>query len=402
MGGTKDGLGLNAGRTGGALPQRRQRHRREALLCAAAAGAVALSLATPPRAEASPLPELVEMLDIVPGTTTVLNPTTGNQELVTQILSPAGVNPPDIVLTAENNIIVLYASAVGDTVELTRYNTTTKKNVTYDYTVTKVYTNSTTGDVDHVQLELNGSSPAVYQTLNLVTSTTPTTVNNGGAGSGVVDKSPAPSAGTKQVIKQGAKGSDGNPGVGVSFGLFTIEYAPGNGGPGANGPDLDYTDAHALTGDYNSTVANTPAIQIISLGGYGGSGGDSVGNIPAGEGGAAGAGGNVPVDRDRQRRDPPGQLRRHLRGKPRRSGRRRRHGHPVQQRRHRRRLDPRRRRLCRPDQHRLCPHLRQQLAGHSRREPRRLGRQRRLQHRLRRSGRRRELWRRRRQCARRR
>ncbi|HEY3814257.1 MAG TPA: autotransporter outer membrane beta-barrel domain-containing protein [Caulobacteraceae bacterium] len=287
MGGTNNGREFT-GRANGATPPRRSRHRREALLCAAAAGAVALSLASSPRAEASPTVDIVEMLDIVPGST-VINPDTGLPEVVTKVLSPPGVS--EIVLTADNNVIVLYSGSLGDSVELQRYNATTKQTITYDYTVTNVYTNSTTGDVDSVQLELNGSNPKVYKTLDLVSSSSSTTINSGGPGSGTQDKSPAPTAGTKIVVKQGAPGGDGNAGVGVSFGLFTIEYAPGDGGAGSPGPYMHYV----LTHDYNSNVANTAAIEIISIGGDGGDGGASVGNIPAGNGGPAGVGGNVSV-----------------------------------------------------------------------------------------------------------
>src|ERR1700761_9460596 len=163
MGGTNNEGELIGGKTTKTTAAKRARHRREALLCAAAASVVALSLSSAPKAEASPMIDLVEMLDVVTPAVgqPVLNPDTGLDETVVQVLANG------IVLTNDNNVIVL-ADAVGETITLTHYDTTTKTNVSNTYTVTKVYDNSTTNDVDSVQLKLNGSNPAVYQTLNLV------------------------------------------------------------------------------------------------------------------------------------------------------------------------------------------------------------------------------------------
>ena len=148
MGGTNNGRGLITDRTTGAATPRRLRHRREALSARRPRPPWRSAWRTCPSNEASPLVDIVEMLDIRHDHRAQSRHR--HQELVTQILST------DIVLTADNNVIVLYANAVGDSVDLTRYDATTKMNVTYDYTVTKVYTNSTTGDVDSVQLKLNG------------------------------------------------------------------------------------------------------------------------------------------------------------------------------------------------------------------------------------------------------
>ncbi|HWE47241.1 MAG TPA: autotransporter outer membrane beta-barrel domain-containing protein [Caulobacteraceae bacterium] len=251
---------------------------------------VTLSLATLPRpAHAAPMVDLVEMLDVVTPQMgqPVLNPDTGLTETVAQVLSNG------VVLTTQNHVIVL-ANTVGETITLSQYSTTQHKFVSYDYTVTKVYTNSTTHDVDSVKLFKDGSSPKVYETVSLVQNHSPIPEYNGGSGSGVVDQSPPPKAGSVQIIKAGADGGTGNPGIGVNFGFFTVEITPGNGGPGAPGPDLNFN----FNGAYNSSTVNTPAIQVISQGGNGGAGGVSIGNIPAGEGGMAGPGGNVSVTVD--------------------------------------------------------------------------------------------------------
>ena len=95
-------------------------------------------------------------------------------------------------------------------------------------------------------------------------------------------------------IRRGGAGADGRDGFGINLGLFTIGVEAGNGTAGGAGPSFSRTIA-ATHGLIQSVSNNLLGIVVASRGGDGGEGGNSFLSlgVAAGDGGSAGAGGNV-------------------------------------------------------------------------------------------------------------
>ncbi|TPN86481.1 hypothetical protein FJ987_06310 [Mesorhizobium sp. CU2] len=223
----------------------------------------------------------------------IYNPGTGNFETVVQIPSP----PNGWVVTAVSsgsgttfNAVIVSPPAVnstfvsgGTTYKVLSYTTTTVSGQSY-YTGI-VVENET--DSNHPQSTLN-----TYQ-LNVP-------IDGGGAGGagtgGTVSQGNSVRFVDRQTGSNGAGGSNAY-GIKIDFGILgslTIGVSGSDGQPGGNGPTINDT-LHA-TESYSSNQAGKAAVEIASVGGDGGKGGDSYGNQDARQGGAAGQGGNITLN----------------------------------------------------------------------------------------------------------
>ncbi|UDL89223.1 hypothetical protein LGH82_29830 [Mesorhizobium sp. PAMC28654] len=96
--------------------------------------------------------------------------------------------------------------------------------------------------------------------------------------------------------RTGSNGSGGSNayGIKIDFGILgslTIGVSGSDGQPGGNGPKI--IDTLPSTDSYSSSDTGKAAVEISSVGGDGGKGGDSYGNQKARQGGAAGQGGDI-------------------------------------------------------------------------------------------------------------
>jgi hypothetical protein len=209
---------------------------------------------------------------------TVVNPVTGLNETVTQVISPAAVE------TNNNNVIVV-STTVGDTY--------TDPGTGHTLKVTAVTTNGL-GFVTGVTVtDQTTSTPS---NLTVVQNATAPAGPSAGSGSTPFTFPTAAGDHVYTDIKIGQNGGNGHGGGGVKIFGVCICYSPSDGAPGAAGPTLNDTVVNgAGLGPYTSVSDNLPAISVASYGGNGGKGGFFVGYGNAASGGAAGPGGDVTV-----------------------------------------------------------------------------------------------------------
>ena len=222
---------------------------------------------------------------------TVTNPATGvNSKVVQLIADPNGVT--DYVLT-DSGAIILTKTVVGNTIQ--------PLGGTAVYKVISVVNNATTGLPQTTNIRLSTlptTDPTTAQAV--LVSDTPANYTAflaaaGTAGAGAVTP-PTSTSGIINEVSVGAGGSNGSNAYGITIPVIgTIGKAGSPGGNGADGPTVNRI-VLASHGDITSTAANTPGIMIGSVGGNGGKGGDSYGNIAAYSGGNAGNGGSVTVN----------------------------------------------------------------------------------------------------------
>ena len=229
---------------------------------------------------------------------TVFNPVTQANETVVEVIGSGY-----LVRTSANHFIFL-ATKVGDTYSVTA------SGVTTAYTVKSV-TSTTYGTgttavtyVTGVTVESGTGSTVKSQTVAVVSDyVDPTPSTGGGSGSGSAVFNGTIPAGNEQYqdIRVGAHGGNGRTGGGInvcvpltSWCVF-IGWDATDGGNGAPGPDFTSTVPSDYSGGLiSSTAANLAGIKIASIGGNGGTGGDSISiGGKGGNGGAAGVGGDV-------------------------------------------------------------------------------------------------------------
>jgi len=220
----------------------------------------------------------------------VLNPVTGSNEQVVEVIAPAAVR------TASGNIIFL-ATTVGDTY------TNTKTGKSYEVTAV---TKNADNRVISVTVKEVGTSTTQSQAVvtdksgDIVTGAPPA----GSAGAGAGSYSFPTASGDVNTFadaRHGGNGSNGDDGGGLEIcipliGCATIGYNPTAGDDGGDGPSFGHTITTANNGDIEVVSDKLPGIVISSVGGDGGQGGDAYGNMDAAHGGKAGAGGNITLD----------------------------------------------------------------------------------------------------------
>ena len=221
---------------------------------------------------------------------TVYNPGTQQFETVFQVPSPpngwvvtkvtsGGTTTYNAVIVDPPAINTTYVSG-GKTYKVLSYTKTTVNGT--DYYTGIVVENET--DSGHPQTTLN-----TYQ-LNVPTA-------GGGAGASGTGGTVTQGNDVRFVDRQtGTNGSGGSNayGIEIDFGILgslTIGVSGSDGQPGGNGPTIN--DTLALGTSYSSSQAGKAAVEIASVGGDGGKGGDSYGNQKARQGGAAGQGGDI-------------------------------------------------------------------------------------------------------------
>ncbi|KAA3448911.1 hypothetical protein C7I87_18900 [Mesorhizobium sp. SARCC-RB16n] len=223
----------------------------------------------------------------------VYNPGTGNLETIVQIPSP----PNGWVVTAVSsgggttfNAVIVTPPAVG----------TTYVSGGKTYKVLS-YTKTTVGTVDYVTgivVENETDSGNPQSTLNAYQLNVP--IDGGGAGGSGSGGTVTQGNNVRFVDRQtGSNGSGGSNayGIKIDFGILgslTIGVSGSDGQPGGNGPTINDT-LHAAD-SYSSSQAGKAAVEIVSVGGDGGKGGDSYGNQDARQGGAAGLGGDITLN----------------------------------------------------------------------------------------------------------
>jgi hypothetical protein len=256
--------------------------RRQGLLCAAASLAIAAAMSAEPAWSTAPGDlSVIQMIPTPAVGGTVVNPLTGANETVVQVLSPISV------LTNQNNTILL-ANAVNDSFTIG----------SLTYTVTAVHVNGVTGQVDQVTVKDNQSTP-VTSTIDRVQNQSGLNIPGQSGGDAGANLTPVAPPGNNNYAdnRRGGNGPNGRDGGGVQIcpplvGCFTIGVDPENGGNGSTGPTINTT----LTADYSSISDNVSAVSISSIGGDGGTGGDGYLAVDGRPGGAAGAGGPVTVN----------------------------------------------------------------------------------------------------------
>ncbi|WP_155765372.1 hypothetical protein [Mesorhizobium erdmanii] len=223
----------------------------------------------------------------------VYNPGTGNLETIVQIPSPpngwvvtavssGGTTTFNAVIVTPPNVGTTYVSG-GKTYKVLSYTTTTVNG-----------TNYYTGIV--VENETDSGKPQT--TLNAYQLNVP--IDGGGAGGSGSGGTVTQGNSVRFVDRQtGSNGSGGSNayGIKIDFGILgslTIGVSGSDGQPGGNGPTINDT-LHA-TDSYSSSQAGKAAVEIVSVGGDGGKGGDSYGNQDARQGGAAGQGGDITLN----------------------------------------------------------------------------------------------------------
>ncbi|GAA4035634.1 hypothetical protein GCM10022281_15070 [Sphingomonas rosea] len=231
---------------------------------------------------------------------TVFNPVTRLNETVVEVVGNYAVR------TGANNIIFL-PDAVGDTYTVTTTSSTgVVTSKTYKVTAVTKTTygtgNTAVSYVTGVTVEDADKVSTTIPTVSAVTYTIPSA--GGGVGTGTVTPTfPVPTGNEQfQDIRVGASGGDGRDGGGINLCVpFTdicafVGVPPTRGGAGANGPTFTATIPADYSGGLISSTANDLAgIKVASIGGNGGTGGDSysLGGYDGQAGGAAGVGGNV-------------------------------------------------------------------------------------------------------------
>ncbi len=220
----------------------------------------------------------------------VYNPGTGNLETIVQIPSPP------------NGWVVTSVSSGGTTTFNAVIVTPPAVNSTFvsggkTYKVLS-YTKTTVGTVDYVtgivvQNETDSGNP--QSTLNAYQLNVP--IDGGGAGGsgtgGTVTQGNSVRFVDNRTGSNGAGGSNAY-GIKIDFGILgslTIGVSGSDGQPGGNGPTIN--DTLQSTDSYSSSQAGKAAVEVTSVGGDGGKGGDSYGNQKARQGGAAGQGGDI-------------------------------------------------------------------------------------------------------------
>ena len=219
----------------------------------------------------------------------VANPSTGVDATVVQLFNgPDGV--VNYVMTDQGDFI-LTKTVVGDTIQ--------KLGETYK--VVSVVTNATTGLVDKVNIRLSTLQDTDPTSVESVVTNGSTKLSNAAtlnAPTGTVAAviPPITTTGVIYEVSKGASGGNGGNayGVTISFGILgdlTIAKLGSDGDDGSTGPTVNrtVTSSHGAI----STTSYFNGISLGSIGGDGGKGGDSYGNIPAYAGGAAGNGGSL-------------------------------------------------------------------------------------------------------------
>ncbi|MDY6923439.1 MAG: autotransporter outer membrane beta-barrel domain-containing protein [Pseudomonadota bacterium] len=264
--------------------------RRIALILAtsAAVSAPFAAAAAVPIAEAPPA--VVMAIPVLAVGDPVLNPATGLNEEVVEVISPA------VVRTNLGNFILL-ATTVGDVFS--------DPETGESYEVTAVVLNGS-GNPVTVTVEDSGGAATVLGVVTdqsgQIAGVTPDP--DGPDGSGASDFV-FPTAGGDvnnfDRARRGDDGGDGSDGGGVRIcvpvlGCATIGFSPSNGGNGATGPTVNEV-VDSAWGDIQTVSAGLPGIVVSSVGGNGGQGGDGYGiDIPGARGGQAGEGGPVTLD----------------------------------------------------------------------------------------------------------
>ncbi|MBN9274361.1 MAG: hypothetical protein J0J15_29740, partial [Mesorhizobium sp.] len=198
--------------------------------------------------------------------------------VVTKVTS-GGTTTYNAVIADPPAINTTYVSG-GKTYKVLSYTKTTVNGT--DYYTGIVVENET--DSGHPQTTLN-----TYQ-LNVPTA-------GGVAGASGTGGTVTQGNDVRFVDRQtGTNGSGGSNayGIEIDFGILgslTIGVSGSDGQPGGNGPTIN--DTLALGTSYSSSQAGKAAVEIASVGGDGGKGGDSYGNQKARQGGAAGQGGDI-------------------------------------------------------------------------------------------------------------
>ncbi|MCE0497179.1 MAG: hypothetical protein LV481_04445 [Methylacidiphilales bacterium] len=213
----------------------------------------------------------------------VLNPDTGTNETVAEVIYDVEGAQYE-ALTTSNNLILLLTST-DDLFEAV--STTNTTNPTYevidvnstntlpmDETVTVEVEGTTNTTNEQVVTSLNGIAPAPPPVASLP-QTPPTTT------SGVIDD-----------VYVAAGGDNGSDAYGVDILGVNIGVSGSNGSPGATGTNVLLV-VPSSWGLIQSTTSNTPGITLASEGGPGGSGGNSYGNIGPYYGGTGGNGGSA-------------------------------------------------------------------------------------------------------------
>ena len=226
----------------------------------------------------------------------VFNPLTQANETVVEVIGSGYA-----VRTSLNHIIFL-ATSVNDTYSITVGAVTTNYTVTAVTTTTYGSGPSAVTYVTGVTVKDGANVSSTLAVVSDITYTVPPA--GGGAGSGSSAPSfPVPAGNDQfQDIRVGGNGGDGRDGGGINVCIpFTsicafIGVPPTAGGAGATGPSFTSTvDATYSGGLISSSAADLAGIKIASIGGNGGTGGDSysAGGYAGQPGGAAGNGGDV-------------------------------------------------------------------------------------------------------------
>ncbi|TPJ50836.1 hypothetical protein FJ471_29675, partial [Mesorhizobium sp. B2-7-1] len=125
-------------------------------------------------------------------------------------------------------------------------------------------------------------------------------IDGGGAGASGTGGTVTSGNDVRFVDRQtGSNGSGGSNayGIVIDFGILgslTIGVSGSDGQPGGNGPTIN--DTLGFDKSYSSSQDGKAAVEIVSIGGDGGNGGDSYGNQKARQGGAAGQGGDITLN----------------------------------------------------------------------------------------------------------
>jgi len=223
----------------------------------------------------------------------VYNPGTGNLETIVQIPSPpngwvvtavssGGTTTFNAVIVTPPDVDSTFVSG-GKTYKVLSYTYTTPANVGDPVYVTGIV----------VKNETDSGNP--QSTLNAYQLNVP--IDGGGAGGAGSGGTVTQGNNVRFVDSQtGSNGSGGSNayGIKIDFGILgslTIGVSGSDGQPGGNGPTINDT-LHA-SDSYSSSQAGKAAVEVTSVGGNGGTGGDSYGNQKARQGGAAGQGGDI-------------------------------------------------------------------------------------------------------------
>jgi len=182
-----------------------------------------------------------------------------------------------------------------------------------DWTVTATTTNSL-GYVDQITIERTYPDPedntnTIHETKTLTvaedfdSSIPPDKQGEPGVSERTIYPPSVPTDNSNYiyVMKKGACGAGGSDGFGIRVCIFgwcvTLGVNPNPGQDGSPGPDVTI-NAPSSHGTIETVSGGLAGITGVSIGGDGGQGGDSYGNIDAAPGGAAGDGGAVTIGSD--------------------------------------------------------------------------------------------------------